>query len=441
MSLFLYRRRIVLGILAISIVLFAGFMGYKIATLPTDLRLAPGQAQKITLNGPFRFYLPPSSPRGFIGEHRGRRVTSEEGGLCTTLMLKPLKEGVAQIQVRLFGFPLRHMRVKVLKLPSVFAGGQAVGVLMSEEGVVVVGTSPLKDESGKIQYPAKLAGVEVGDLLLAINGRPVNRLDQLESLVQSEASEKAPLDLTIRRGSSVRHLELTPIRQNLNDHIRYRMGIYVEDPAAGVGTLSFFTADKTFGALGHRIIGFGQRPISLENGRIVQSRITGLRPGVRGEPGEKVGIFTSNDDIIGDISMNTPYGIFGKLRNRPSGGYYDTPFQVALVGEVKPGPAEILTVLSGERIERYAVRIQKVFSQTEPNDKGMVIRVTDPELLRKTGGIIQGMSGSPIIQDGKLVGAVTHVFVNDPTQGYGVFAEWMLKASGYLNKAEEDAAS
>lgn len=441
MSISSYRRQIAVLTILIALFLFGGSIVYRIASLPSDLRLAPGQDLKLSLKGPFRFYLPPNSSLGFIGEERGRKISVKEGGLCSTVMLKPLQEGISEIQVRLFGIPLRNVKVNVLRLPAVYAGGQAVGVLIAEEGVVVVGTTPVKDDLGKSYFPARQAGIQVGDLLLSINNRSINRLDQLESMVQNEAAIKTPMTLKVRRGSALHYLEMTPIKQTINGQIRYRMGVYVEDPAAGVGTMTFIAEDLTFGALGHRIIGFGQQPVSLENGRIVQARITGVRPGARGEPGEKIGIFASNDDIIGDIQENTPYGIFGKLRIRPSGDHSDKPYQVALVGEVKTGPAEILTVLSGERIQRFDVRIQKVFAQSQPNDKGMVIKVVDPELLRKTGGIIQGMSGSPIIQDGKLVGAVTHVFVNDPTQGYGVFAEWMLKASGYLDNKEEDIAS
>ncbi|HHZ20748.1 MAG TPA: SpoIVB peptidase [Firmicutes bacterium] len=407
----------------------------RIYRLPALVRLRPGQEMRLSVDAPFRFYLPPSSPRGFWGLNGKSRLKSGEGGLCSTLLLKPLQEGFSKVEVRLFGLPLRRLKVDVLKLPAVHVGGHAIGVLLSEEGVVVVGHIPLKDIDGRERYPAKEAGIKAGDIILSINGRQIDHITQLEDLVQSEAGKGQPLQLRIRRGKTVRRVSLSPVRQlDAGQRLSYRMGIYVEDPAAGVGTLTFYSlTHRFFGALGHRIMGFGQRSLPVaEGGRIVLARISGLRPGVRGEPGEKMGIFTSNDDIIGEIHHNTAYGVFGRLRREPTGNYLTEPIQVALVSEVKTGPAEILTVLAGERIERFAVEIQRVFSQSRPGDKGMIIRVTDPELIRKTGGIIQGMSGSPIIQGGKLVGAVTHVFVNDPTQGYGVFAEWMLEAGKCL---------
>jgi stage IV sporulation protein B len=433
-----YRRRLVsIVVLATCLIVLTGVMGYNVMKLPGSVRLAPGQEIRLSVGGPFHLYLPPSSPAGFIGERGKERISPEAGGICSSLLLKPIKEGISQIEVRLFGLPLRRLRVNVLRLPAVYAGGQAIGVLLSEEGVVVVGTIPMKDDSGESHYPAKDAGIQIGDLILSINEKPILHLEQLESMVQTEASTEEPLELTIRRSGTIHKIKLTPLKQKVaeeQDLYRYRMGIYVEDPAAGVGTLTFYTPELHFGALGHRIMGFGQREIPLNEGKVVQARITGVRPGVRGEPGEKIGIFASTDDIIGDIQQNTPYGIFGRLRVQPRNNYYSDLMQVALVGEVKPGPAEILTVLSGEKLERFNVEIQRVFSQSRPTDKGMIIRVVDPELLRRTGGIIQGMSGSPIIQNGKLIGAITHVFVNDPTQGYGVFAEWMLNAGGHFLK-------
>lgn len=440
----LYRSRFLHFFTGIMLVLFilSVPLVVRIYRLPTSLRLTPGQEIKLSVGAPFRFYLPPRSPQGFSGLNGKNRLKPGEGGHCSTLLLKPLQEGFSKVEVRIFGLPLRRLKVDVLKLPLVKVGGHAIGVLLSEEGVVVVGHIPLKDIDGKEKHPAKDAGVQVGDLLLSINGQQIAHITQLEDIVQAEAEKERPLRLAIRRGKMVRRVLLTPVRQlDTDQRLRYRLGIYVEDPAAGVGTLTFYSPSHGFfGALGHRIMGFGQRTLPMADGRIVLARISGLRPGTKGEPGEKMGIFTSNDDIVGEIHHNTSYGVFGHLRREPGDNCYPELMQVALVSEVKQGPAEILTVLSGERIERFSVQIQRVFSQSQPSDKGMVIRVTDPELLRQTGGIIQGMSGSPIIQGGKLVGAVTHVFVNDPTQGYGVFAEWMLQAGKCLNFEERPAS-
>lgn len=436
------RQGVYLLLLPIASLFIIGIVfGLQILRIPTVLRLTPGQELKLSVGMPFRFYLPPASPRGFTGLDGKNTVTAETGGLCSTVFLKPIKKGIAEIELRFFGFPLRRLHVNVMHLPLVYVGGQAIGVLVAEEGVVVVGHTPLRDMEGREHYPAKEAGIRIGDLILAINGQPIHQIDQMEQIVQSQARNHQALKITIRRANKTFEVKLTPVLQiNQNNQSAYRMGVYVEDPAAGVGTMTFYLPNKGFGALGHRIVGFGQRQLSLHNGRIVQARITGIRPGAKGEPGEKIGIFASNDDIIGVIRNNTPFGIFGKLLMEPVSGRLTQPVQVALVNEVKPGAAEIYTVMSDEQVERFTVQIQKVFSQSHASDKGMVIKVTDPELLRRAGGIIQGMSGSPIIQNGKLVGAVTHVFVNDPTQGYGVFAEWMLEAGGFLaSEAERES--
>ena len=179
----------------------------------------------------------------------------------------------------------------------------------------------------------------------------------------------------------------------------------------------------------------------MVSGKIVSARITGINLSNRGEPGEKIGIFSGNTDIIGEITANTQLGIFGKLVTNITNPYYAEPISVATISEVIPGPAEIHTVISGNEIRRFSVEIQKVYYQTNLKDKGMVIKITDPELLLKTGGIVQGMSGSPIIQNGKLVGAITHVFVNDPTRGYGVFAEWMVQIGDTLLETGRKKAS
>jgi stage IV sporulation protein B len=208
---------------------------------------------------------------------------------------------------------------------------------------------------------------------------------------------------------------------------RYRMGIFIEDPAAGVGTLSFFDPETLrFASLGHRITAFtGRKGVPFQEGEIILATINGIKAGLPGQPGEKVGVFTTGAPTIGRIDRNCRFGIYGKL-TPDAHGIMGKPIPMAYSTEIKPGPAEIYTVIKGTQVERFKVEIIKVYQQKAPRDKGMIIKVTDPVLLKTTGGIIQGMSGSPIIQNGRFIGAVTHVLVNDPTKGYGVLAEWMM---------------
>ncbi len=188
---------------------------------------------------------------------------------------------------------------------------------------------------------------------------------------------------------------------------------------------------KKYGALGHVISDMDtKKPIVVEDGQIVKSTVTSIEKGRNGTPGEKLARFSADREIIGNITVNSPFGIFGKLNKNITNGILDKPMPIALSHQVEEGPAQILTVVSGNEVEAYDIEIVSTIPQKFPATKGMVIKVVDKKLLNETGGIVQGMSGSPIIQNNKVVGAVTHVFVNDPTSGYGVHIEWMLHETG-----------
>ncbi|MGV3464176.1 MAG: SpoIVB peptidase, partial [Heyndrickxia sp.] len=199
---------------------------------------------------------------------------------------------------------------------------------------------------------------------------------------------------------------------------------------------------KKYGALGHVISDMDtKKPIVVEDGQIVKSTVTSIEKGSNGNPGEKLARFSSDREVIGDIKQNSPFGIFGNLHKVIKNGKYDKPLPIALSDQVKEGPAKILTVVNGDKVEAFDIEVVSTIPQKFPATKGMIIKVTDPKLLEKTGGIVQGMSGSPIIQDGKLIGAVTHVFVNDPTSGYGVHIEWMLNKAGINIYNDKEKAS
>ncbi len=404
----------------------------EISRFPADLRLAPGEELHLTLKQPFSFYLPAKRPDGVIGFNGTEMLAEGSGGYCSAVRVRPQQEGVSSLEFRFFGIPIRRVNLEFVEMPRVVPGGHAVGVLMAEKGVIVVGHFPVRGEDGREYYPAREAGIKVGDLITAINDHPLRSLGDLEVLVQNLASGEQPLSLTLRRDGVERKVPVYPVKGEQagtkGEKPLYLLGLYVEDPAAGVGTLTYFNPQtRRFGGLGHRVVGFSNRNIPLVEGKIVSARITGINQGNRGEPGEKIGIFSGREDIIGEIEANTDLGIFGVLSVDLDNPYFPLPIPVATTLEVTTGPAEIMTVISGKEIRRFSIEIQRVYKQNTMRDKGMVIRVTDPVLLSETGGIVQGMSGSPIIQNGKIVGAVTHVFVNDPTQGYGVFAEWMLQ--------------
>lgn len=433
-------------ILACTLLAFCFPELIRIYRFPSVLRIAPGQAVQYNLKKPFAFYLPAERPEELLGFNGEEKLPSGIGGSCGTVSLNPQREGVAFMELRFLGITLKKVNLRVVNMPEVAPGGDAVGVLMAEYGVLVVGHLPVKDEDGKERYPAREADIRVGDLLVAINGCLVHRPEEVDLLVQALSKEGKSLRLTVIRDGVRRESLVYPVKRSSPSEGAGReiflLGLYIEDPAAGVGTLTYFNP-KThrFGALGHRIMGFGDQEIPLVQGKLVAARITGISQGDRGEPGEKIGIFAGRADLIGDIEANTALGIFGTLATGVVNKYTRPTIKVATASEVEVGPAEILTVLSGDQIRGFDVQILRVYHQTDLKDKGLIIKVTDPILLAETGGIVQGMSGSPIIQKGKLVGAVTHVFVNDPTRGYGVFAEWMIQMEESLEMASEKRAS
>lgn len=342
--------------------------------------------------------------------------------------------GKMHLQLRLFEvIPLRQLIVNVVPPVEVVPGGQSIGVLLHAQGVIVVGQAPVTDQDGNKANPSEQAGIHLGDIILSINGRPVAGDRYTREEIDRLGSTGEPIMLEVKHGKKIFKTKVEPIL--CPDTGRYRIGLFIRDSAAGVGTLTFYHPETgSYGALGHLITdNTTSRRIDLADGRIVAATVKGIHRGQKGHPGEKMGQFSANNNLTGNIEKNSLYGIFGHLNHPPEGGYYQKAIPLAMGHQVQRGPAEILTVLHDNKIERFKIEILEVMPQDRQEGKGMVIKITDSRLISLTGGIIQGMSGSPIIQNRKLVGAVTHVFINDPTRGYGVLAEWMLEEAGILS--------
>lgn len=350
--------------------------------------------------------------------------------------------GNSELFYEFAGLPIKKVDVSVLKDIRVIPGGQSIGVQLHTLGVLVVGHHQVEGKNGMVS-PGEKANIKVGDIIMKINGKKIKEMEDVKPLVEKAGEQDKPLKITIKRGEEKIKTSLKPV---LGDKEEYRIGLYIRDSAAGIGTMTFYDPKtKKYGALGHVISDMDtQQPIEIYDGTIVRSTVTSIDKGNNGSPGEKQATFSIEEDKIGSISKNSKFGIFGKLSKPLSNGNekYDEPMPVALSQEVKEGPAKILTVIDGEKVEEFDIEIVSSVPQKTPSTKGMIIEITDKELLKKTGGIVQGMSGSPIIQNGKIVGAVTHVFVNDPTSGYGVHIEWMLQEAGLINVNEKkDKAS
>lgn len=335
------------------------------------------------------------------------------------------------LNVNLFGL-LKIKSISVNKIPSqlsVYPGGQPIGVKLNTKGVLVVGLSDLEGEKGKIISPATLAGIELGDSILEINNEKIQNGEKISSII-SKSNEEI-LKIKLERKGKILEKELTAKKTKDGD---YKIGLWVRDSTTGVGTLTFYDdKTKTFAALGHPITDIDTGvTLNIETGEIVPSSIISIKKGVKGNPGELKGIFLDNKSPIGNIKDNTDCGIFGNINNNAIYDY-NKKMKVALKDEIKEGPAHILTTIEGEKPKKYSINIEKLLPQGEAGPKSMLIKVTDKELLNKTGGIVQGMSGSPIIQNNKIIGAVTHVLINKPDTGYGIYIEWMLKDSNIIN--------
>lgn len=343
----------------------------------------------------------------------------------TDVELAAVNAGQAQVQLSLFGsWPFKNVDVQVQDQKILVPGGQAIGVALHTSGVLVVGTSDL---SGGASNPAKKAGLKPGDLICSIGGQEIQSAEHLAEVVNKLGN--ATVEVVVTRTGKQVHLNVSPVVDAIDG--KYRLGVWVRDSTAGVGTLSFYDPDSGyFGALGHAItdVDTGEF-LTVREGNVMHAHIVDVLKGQRGEPGELKGSFLKEGETFGNILLNNQFGIYGKSDEAVVNPLYPNGLPVGSRSNVHEGKASILSTVDGDTIKEYDVEITRCVSQGSASQKGMILRVTDPELLETTGGIVQGMSGSPILQDGYIIGAVTHVYVNDPTQGYGMYIEWMLEQS------------
>lgn len=316
---------------------------------------------------------------------------------------------------------VKEVSVQVVEKKRVIPGGVPIGIYLETEGVYVVGTSEVEASDG-LNYEPAYQKVQTGDYILAVNGRRIHDKDELIYCVQANQSDIMILKLL--RNSEVIQVRLNAVQTGEDD---YKLGIWVKDDIQGIGTLTYITEDMKFGALGHGITDTDTGELlETSGGSLYDTNILEIVKGERGTPGELSGMITYSDrHVRGSIMKNTSAGIFGMADQRLRSELKEELVDVAFKQEIRTGNAYIRSSISGE-VKDYAIQIQEIRLNVDDVNKGMIFQVTDPELLQMTGGVIQGMSGSPILQNGKLIGAVTHVFVNDPTKGYGIFAETMI---------------
>ena len=329
--------------------------------------------------------------------------------------------GDYEATVKLFGLiPVKEVTVNVEPQITLSPGGKTVGIKMFTKGLICVGTQQLVAQDGTKTDTGRALDIKSGDIITAANGAELHTVEQLVDVV--DKSNGAPVRLTVLRNNREETKIATPVRTDDG----YKLGIWVRDSTAGIGTITFLDKDSgTYAALGHPITDVDTGELMpVDKGSITLAEIVGVKKGSRGNPGELYGLFEGSGNDCGIISKNTNQGIYGRILPGHELGLGEE-IPIAAKAEVKTGKAQILANVSGEKIESFEIEIQKIMRYA-PDDKNLIVKITDERLLNITGGIVQGMSGSPIIQDGKLVGAITHVFVNDPTRGYGIFIENML---------------
>ncbi|MCI9397036.1 MAG: SpoIVB peptidase [Lachnospiraceae bacterium] len=339
-----------------------------------------------------------------------------------TVKLKANQIDSYQMNLKLFGvLPYKNVDIEVIQDKMLIPSGIPIGIYVKTDGVLVVGIGEFESSGGETISPAKYV-LQKGDYILESNGEPVENKKQFIRMV--EDSEGEDMVLTIRRNNEITDICINAGKNRMEE---WKLGIWIRDNAQGIGTMTYEGTDSTFGALGHGINDVDTSILmNLEEGTLYRTEIVGITRGANGAPGELTGyIEYDSDNVIGEITENTAEGIFGVCDEELVTNSVYEPVPIALKQEIEIGPAQIICSVSGEP-EFYDVEIVEVNLEHENVNRGIVIRVVDEKLLMLTGGIIQGMSGSPIIQNGKLVGAVTHVLVNDSTKGYGIFIEEML---------------
>ncbi len=329
--------------------------------------------------------------------------------------------------------PLKSVNVQVVEETKVVPCGVPFGVKIFTDGVVVVGISDVKVNLSTVN-PAKDAGLKIGDVIMSIDNNTVNSNEEVAKYIQN--CNGNPLTLSVRRENMTFSTEICPVK---SEDSSYKAGLWVRDSSAGIGTLTYYNPEQqVFAGLGHGICDVDTGELMpLRNGDIVPAIINGVVKGEKGTPGELRGYF-SDQNSIGTLLANVNTGVYGVMNKAP---VENQPLVVAMKQQVKPGKAQILTTINGQAPQYYDIEIESVNYKEHTPTKNMVIRITDPKLLETTGGIVQGMSGSPIIQNGMLIGAVTHVFVNEPECGYGIFAENMLQISNSISDESQKSVS
>lgn len=414
----LYRLCLCIALAVSCITLLGGSYYILDSSIPSNIQMRAGEEQVLSLGVPATAELVSVSgqgesniPKGAVTIDLSGPVTLRTGGLQEYLM-----------NVKLFGFlPFKKVEIQVVEAQELTPMGVPVGIYVKTDGILVIGVGDFIGQNGVRCSPARYI-LNSGDYIRKVNGEDVTEKDDFMKKVEASAGKE--MVLTVERNGDIIEQRVTPMK---DQNGVYKIGVWIRDNSQGVGTMTYMDSEGNFGALGHGITDVDTSTLmDMEDGTLYQTQIVSIRKGTVGNPGEMTGMIVYADNrILGDITENSVRGIFGRCNEKADGLISEDPLPAGFKQEIQEGPAQILCTVN-DTAKYYDVEITAVHLDHDNINRGIELKVTDPELLQITGGIIQGMSGSPIIQNGKLIGAVTHVLVQDPTRGYGIFIEEML---------------
>lgn len=416
-------RRILISFFLLNLAVLIYLIIYNLEkNIPNEIKLVVDREESFSFNMPLKANIE-TEYIGVISINNSKLPSNQINiDFNEPFTISSSRTGQYSISLKLFGLiNYKNISLDVIDQVELIPCGTPIGISVETDGILVLGTNEITGVDG-LNYEPSYNKLKSGDYIIAINDKKVMQKEIFIEEIQK--SEGRDVKITLRRNGEIINTRITPVKTASGD---YKIGTWIRDDTQGIGTLTFISTDGHFGALGHGITDIDTgRLMEIDNGSIYDAQILSIVKGKEGEPGELIGMIRQNDkNRIGSITNNTPQGIFGDVNRRYKLKDEFKPLKIGFKQEVKPGKAYIRCMVDGS-LEDYEISIQKIDMSNSNHSKGIVIKITDERLLDITGGIVQGMSGSPIIQNNKIIGAVTHVFIQDSTKGYGTFIENMV---------------
>jgi stage IV sporulation protein B len=416
-------RRVLVYLLIVNIFLIGFFVYYRIEkSIPDEIKMLVGTEENFDFNMPFHGNIE-TEDIGVISVNNLKVPSNQiKFDMNRPFTLESSQTGTYRISLKLFGlFEFKNISLDVIETSELIPCGNPIGIYVETDGILVLGSGRITGEDG-LNYEPISNKLKSGDYILAINGKEMSKKKELMDEIQN--SSGTDVNLLIRRNEEEFTVRITPVKTASGN---YKIGAWIRDNTQGIGTLTFVSPDGQFGALGHGITDIDTGLLmDVKDGSIYAAEIMSIIKGKEGEPGELIGMIRQSDKYkIGSIKENTYQGIFGSIGNEFNENLSTEALEIGLKQEVVKGKAKIRCTIE-DKVSDYDIEIESVDMSNSNHSKGIVIRITDERLLNLTGGIVQGMSGSPIIQNNKIIGAVTHVFIQDSTKGYGTFIENMV---------------